>query len=57
MKTATKPTKASSAKPNRTSGLANQPKSNLKAAFGKYKGVIIEKDNCWDEDLKKTIAD
>ena len=33
-----------------------QSKSNLKAAFGKYKGVIVEKDDCWDDDLKKTIA-
>lgn len=49
MKTTTKAAKAMLDKP--------KPKSNLKAALGKYKGIIIEKDNCWDEDLKKTIVD
>jgi hypothetical protein len=34
-----------------------QVKSNLKAALGKYKGVIVEKEGCWDADLKKTIVD
>jgi hypothetical protein len=48
MKTATKPSKSSSDK---------KPKSNLKAALGKYKTIIVEKDDCWDEDLKKTISD
>ncbi|MCY7351470.1 MAG: hypothetical protein LH606_12525 [Cytophagaceae bacterium] len=48
MKTATKSTKTASDKP--------RPKSNLKAAFGKYKGLIVETDDCWNEDLKKTIA-
>ncbi|ADB40551.1 hypothetical protein [Spirosoma linguale] len=47
MKTATKPSKSSSDK---------KPKSNLKAALGKYKNIIVEKDGCWDEDLKKTIS-
>lgn len=53
-KTATKPLRRTSgkSKPN-----AARPKSNLKAAFGKYKGVLVEKDNCWNTDLQKTIAD
>lgn len=34
-----------------------QAKSNLKAALGKYKGIIVEKEGCWDTDLKKTIVD
>jgi hypothetical protein len=46
MKTATKSGKASSDK---------KPKSNIKAALGKYKNVIVEKDDCWEEDLKKTV--
>lgn len=49
MKTATKPAKSTSDKP--------KVKSNLKAAFGKYKGIIVEKYDCWVEDLKKTIGD
>lgn len=31
--------------------------SKLKAAYGKYRGLIIEKEDCWDADLKKTIRD
>ena len=31
-------------------------KSNLKAALGKYKSIIVEKDDCWTEDLKQTIT-
>jgi len=46
MKTATKSSKASSDK---------KPKSNLKAALGKYKTITVEKDGCWEEDLKETI--
>ncbi|MFD2571544.1 hypothetical protein ACFSUS_12945 [Spirosoma soli] len=49
MKTATKSTKSVSDK--------SKSKSNLKAALGKYKGIIVEKDDCWTEDLKKTIVD
>ncbi|WP_165840938.1 hypothetical protein [Larkinella punicea] len=49
MKTAAKSIKALPGKP--------KPKSNLKLAIGKYKGVIVEKDDCWDDDLKKTIPD
>ena len=48
MKNAAKPLRSTSDKP--------KPKSNLKAAFGKYKGIIVEKDDCWHEDLKKTIV-
>ncbi|SOD89297.1 hypothetical protein [Spirosoma fluviale] len=48
MKTTTKPIKSSSDK---------KPKLNLKAALGKYKSIITEKDGCWDEDLKKTISE
>ncbi|WP_461089059.1 hypothetical protein [Spirosoma gilvum] len=47
MKTATKSGKVSSNK---------KPKSNLKAALGKYKSSIMEKDGCWEEDLNKTIS-
>jgi len=32
-----------------------RPKSRLKAALGKYKGIIRDKEGCWDEDLKQTI--
>lgn len=53
-KTATKPLRRMSGKPKPN---AARPKSNLKAAFGKYKGVLVEKDNSWDEDLDKTIVD
>jgi len=28
-------------------------KSNMKAIFGIFKGQIIEKEGCWDDDLKK----
>lgn len=49
MKTASKSIKSVSDKP--------KVKSNLKAAFGQYKGIIVEKDDCWTEDLKKTIVD
>ncbi|WP_421827624.1 hypothetical protein [Larkinella sp.] len=48
MKTAAKFTKALPGKP--------KPKSNLKLAIGKYKGVIVEKADCWDKDLKKTLV-
>ncbi len=48
MKTGIKDTKAVVDKP--------KVKSNLKAAFGKYKSVIVEKDDCWTEDLKQTIS-
>ncbi len=43
MKTEAKNIKTASAK----------PKSNLKLAIGKYKGVIVEKADCWDGDLKR----
>ncbi|MFD2937251.1 hypothetical protein [Spirosoma flavum] len=48
MKTETKAQKTGVNKP--------KVKSNLKAAFGKYKSIIVEKDDCWTEDLKKTTT-
>jgi hypothetical protein len=54
MKSATtKSTKVVSGKSGQNT---TRPKSNLKAAVGKYKGIILESEDCWDEDLKKTIA-
>ncbi len=34
-----------------------KPESKLKAAYGKYRDSIVEKEDCWDTDLKKTIRD
>ncbi len=31
------------------------PKSNLKAGWGIMKGKISEKNDCWEDDLKKTV--
>ena len=53
MKTGTK----SLEKPTPDSPKLTRPKSNLKAGLGNYKGVIIEKNGCWDDDLKKTIVE
>ena len=41
----------------KSSSRETKPKSNLKAAYGKYKGVIVEKEGCWEKDLKRTIPD
>ena len=47
MKTSTQFFKTASGKP--------KPKSNMKLAIRKYKGVIVAKADCWNDDLKKTI--
>ena len=47
MKTATKSPKAAADKP--------KAKSNLAPALGAYKGILVEADDCWTDDLKKTI--
>jgi hypothetical protein len=33
------------------------PKSKLKAGWGAMKGKISETNDCWNEDLKKTISE
>lgn len=47
MKTATKSAKAATDKP--------KAKSNMAPALGAYKGIIVETEDCWTDDLKKTI--
>ena len=42
-------------KSSKPSSQVTKPKSNLKAAYGKYESIIVEKGDCWEKDLKKTI--
>ncbi len=38
-----------------TENKPSEPKLRLKSAYGKYVGVIVDRSDCWDDDLKKTI--
>lgn len=54
-KTETLETVKPESKENKAPNKPAEPKSKLKSAYGKYAGVIVEKADCWDADLKKTI--